>query len=509
MISSLIEFALLYSKIYAVGIIQRQALRNTVINFVGAGFGAISRMAMPIVLTEWQVGLLGLLDSISGFFVTIFSMGFEQVLAMLFPLYRNEESGHHGFLMFGILLSLLGTCFAGIIYYFFGDLFIGADDPGAVYFHSFAILIFPLILFRILFRNIDGYARMLFNTVIGVFLEGFITKVLLIAGLMAFAVSWIDLSYLMYFYAFNLSLPGIIVLIYALIKTKKISMPDRAIYARAERSRLSSYIVFGMLTGASLSVVFYVDSLMVTRMISVEAFGIYSILYFAARILVIPSRGISRISAVVLAESWKKNDLQNIREVYTKSCLNQLLIGAFLLGVGWACIGPAMSLTPKYASYLDHVYVFLFLGIGLVVEMATGVNAAIISTSKKYRFETYFNLALAVLIIVFNYFLIKLYALEGAAIASMMAMIVINFLRWTFLVKTYQFQPFDGRFLKALILSVVFVTGCHFLRYEMNPWLTILLNGVGLTFLFWGTVIALKLSPDINQWLLKMKNKFF
>lgn len=89
------------------GIIQKQSLRSSLINFIGVGFGAVSRLSMPIVLTEGQIGLIQLLDSISGFFVTIFSMGYVQILSMLFPNYRDDKTGHHGFLVFGILLSLL------------------------------------------------------------------------------------------------------------------------------------------------------------------------------------------------------------------------------------------------------------------------------------------------------------------------------------------------------------------------------------------------------------------
>ena len=84
------------------GIIQKQALRTTVINFIGAGFGAVTRILMPIIISPAQVGLLNLLDSISGIFVTIFSLGFEQILAKMFPSYRDDEKGHHGFLVFGI-----------------------------------------------------------------------------------------------------------------------------------------------------------------------------------------------------------------------------------------------------------------------------------------------------------------------------------------------------------------------------------------------------------------------
>ena len=65
--------------------------------------------------------------------------------------------------------------------------------------------------------------------------------------------------------------------------------------------------------GASGSVVIYIDQLMINNMISLSAVGVYGTFFFAARLLVIPSRGINRISVVVLAESWKRDDRKNIQ----------------------------------------------------------------------------------------------------------------------------------------------------------------------------------------------------
>lgn len=462
---------------------------------------------MPIILTEAQIGLLQLLDSISGFFVTIFSLGYTQILSMLFPKYRDDETGHHGFLVFGIMLSLLGILVSWVIYLTLGDYYFDSTES-SVWFKSFSFLIFPLIFFRILFRNIDGYVRMLFNTVLGVFLELFINKILLLLGLMAFALSWINYEFLVYVFSFILCIPGLIIIIFSFIKADKIRLPHKALFIPSNKKLMIQYSMFGIFTGLSGSVVLYVDSLMVNKMISIEALGVYATFYFAARLLVIPSVSINRISTVVIAESWKKDDKENIQSVYEKSSLNQLLLGAFLFGLGWACMDPVLGLTPKLDHYAEFQYIFFFLGIGLVIEMMTGVNAAIISTSAKYRYETYFNLLLAALIIFLNYFLIIEYQVVGAAIASAIAMTVINIARWWFLKKTFQLQPFNFQFLKAFVVCALFVSAACALNYEADPITKIIVNSVGLTVLFWSVVLGFKISPDMNGWINKIYTKF-
>jgi O-antigen/teichoic acid export membrane protein len=488
------------------GIIQKQALRTTVLSLFGSVFGSVTRIGMSLLITEAQIGLMQLLDAISGLFSIIFSLGYEQVLSKLFPTFRDEEKGHHGFLVFGIMLSLVGTALSFLIYYFFSDFFLTDNPQTNQLFKAFSFLVFPLIFFRIVFRNLDGYAKMLFSTVIGVFLDGFVSKLILACGILAFYLTYIDYEYLLYVYTICFSIPGIVIAVYAFAKTKNIVLPHKSLVGSGNRKRLGEYMLFGIMVSASGSIVLYVDSVMVNKLISLEALGVYSILFFAARLIAIPAKGIIRISNVVIAESWKKNDLKNIQDIYSKSCLNQMLIAAFMFGVGWACLDTVMQFSPKLASYSAHIYVFFFLGLGLTVEMATGVNAVIIATSTKFRYNTYFGFLLAILIIIFNFIFIYFYGIEGAAIASMLAMVIINLLRWLMLYKSFNLQPFNANFLKGLLISIAFIILCSFIDLDIEPKLKLLIYFLGLSGLFWIIVIRLKISEDINAWLSKIKN---
>lgn len=481
------------------GIIQKQALRSTIVNFIGAGFGAITRLSMPVVLTEFQIGFLALLDAVSGVFVTIFSLGFEQVLARLFPQFRDEEKGHHGFFMLGIFLSLTGILISFIAYFFLKDFLLPNTDNYSNY-TNFVIFIFPLIFFRILFRNMDGYAGMLMNTVLGSFIDGLVSKVLLLLGLMGFALSMLNFDHLIIIFVSSICLPGLIMTFYGLFKTKKIILPSKEFSKPDIRKQMMQYIGFGVLMGASNSIVFYVDSLMVNKLISLEALGIYSTYFFAARLMAIPSRSLGKISTVILAESWKNNDMENIDDVYKKSCLNQMLIGVFLLGVGWACLDPALTFLPgdKTELYQSAKYVFFFLGLGLLIELATGVNASVIATSKKYKYNTYFNLILAVCVIALNFVFIQMYDITGAALATMCAMLIVNFMRWVFLVRTYKLQPFDSKFLKAVVFGLIFIGAAHFIEYEAKPIVKILINGSAFTLVFVLAAYFLNLSEDLK-----------
>lgn len=490
------------------GIIQKQATRSTLINFIGIGFGSITRFVMPFVLEQAQIGILLILDSISKVFIVILNFGYNLILRKLFPKYRDEKNGHAGFLALGLIISLVGSFIGIVMFFLLKDSYFGDKLSGNSLIRPFIFLIPILMFFRILFMNLDGYVRMLFKTVIGSFLEGFVSKIIFLLSLILYLYTTVDFEYFVYLYCFALITPGLVILFYAFFITKKITLPSTELMK--EHGAIKYYILFGALTGASGAIVQYIDVLMLEKIIPINAedeIGVYSFFFFAAALIIIPHRGIAKISAVVVAESWKGNDLKNLQSIYEKSALNMLIIGGYLFIVGWACLDSALEFE-KLQSYAYGKYVFFFLGVGKLIELSTGVNSEIISASEKYKYNTYFNFLLAILAIVLNLYFISDYGILGAAFATLIAVAIINLLRGLFLYKAYKLIPFNKAFFKALIVVLIFIAISFALNYNINPILEIAINFSLITLLYWVVIIKLNISSDINTWLLKLKTRF-
>jgi len=491
------------------GIIKRQASRNTLINFIGAGFGALTRLSMPAILTDMQIGFITMLDAVSGLFVTIFSLGFNQILARLFPRFRDEERGHNGFLLFGVYISLVGITLGSLGYFLFKDAFT-PNDPFYQNYEGFVLLIFPLIFFRIIFKNLDGYASMLMNSVVGTLLEGLVTKVIFFLAVLAVALELLNYDTLILIFVISLCIPGVIITAYSFIKTPVILKPSREFFEPQTKKDILHFIGFGVLLGASNSIIFYVDSLMVNKLVSLEALGIYSTYFFAARILAIPARSLSKISVVIISELWKKNDKEGINEIYTKSCQNQLIIAGFLLTVGVICLPSAIQFLPteKVALYQHHLPVFLFLGLALLVELATGLNSTIIGTSEKYKYNAYFNMILAVLVFALNFALIQFMSLSGAALATFLAMLTINTIRWYFLKAKYGLNPFNSRFIASFFIVLTLVLVAFYTPiFFGNPTLDIILKFFTVCIIFIIAVFGFNAAPDLKELSQKIYSK--
>ena len=481
------------------GIIKRQAISATFINLMGVSIGSVSRFLMPLVLSSSQIGVMSYITSVAHFFNMIFTLGFNLILKKVFPNFRNEENGHAGFLLFGLFLSLFGSLIGIVTFFGLEGLLLNKGKESSPLMSQFFYLVPYLIVFRILFVNLDGYVKMQYKTIAGTFLDGFVGKIVLLVAIVLYNYLIVDFEWFLYLYCGALGIPGLLITMYAFLITKKIKLPSRALLS--EYPTLKTFVLFGILSGASGSVVQLIDTFMIYKMSAPSdaesLVGVYAIMFFAASLINIPSKNLRQIAAVVVSESWKKNDLANINKIYKESANTLLVVGSFLFLIGWVCLSPVLTfLDPEYQLGL---YVFFFLGLARVVELGTGVNIDIIESSRIYKYNTYFNIVLAVLVILFNLVGIYYYGIVGAAIASFLAQTIINFLRGYFLYKEFKLWPFDMRFLKAIGLFFVLLASSFLLNYEANAFIKIGVNFLLFAIAYISLAYVLKLSEPLNK----------
>ncbi len=488
------------------GIIQKQAIRTTAITFIGIGVGLFSNILKPLILSKEQLGAIGLLDTTSQLFATIFCLGFPQISFRMFPLFRNEEKGNSGYFLFGVFLSLIGIVFAELSFILTESWVLG-DGANTAAVQLIAHFIIPMIFFRILFKNLDIYMSMMMNSVLGSFLEAFLLKFVIFIACLILWLDWIDYDYFVYVYVAAFCLPGLIIVIFSFMKSTPLLMPKKSLFEQNRTRDMLRYGSYGIFASVASILVLSIDQLMINKMLGTEATGGYTLMFFAGSLVGIPARGVRRISYPILAEAWKKNDLKNIANVYTRSVQSHTVVGVFLFIMGWALIAPALTLNARYMEYASGIYVYFFIGLAQLIDMMSGVNAEILATSARYKLNVYFNLALGLLLIVFNLIFITRWGITGAAGASALAMLIINIVRWFYLKSKYGLQPFNLNFLKVLVIGAVMLSLVSFITIPLAPIPLMIFYTVVITLLYWSIILSLNLSADIKDWLLKMKRK--
>jgi len=491
------------------GIIKKQAIQSTLFNYMGVAVGFLnSTILMPNLISKENIGLLGFLNSTSVIFSTIFALGIPLITVKIFPKFRDQSSAsHNGFFSFSLMMTIIGGVLGVIAFFLLEDVLI-EDKNEAKYFAPFVAGFTVLFLFRLIFKNFDTFIRMLYNSVLGAITENFLAKIILTIALVAYwLLEGYDFIYLFILYIIGLSVPGIVTVVYVIYKNSfnlDLSKFKRASAGLGKEIKMLG--LYGLLGSMGTIIVLEVDRVMISNMLGLAENGIYTTVFFFGIFVSIPAKSVKRVAIVVVSDAWKANDLTTIKEVYAKSCLNQFLLAVYLfLGV-WLNIDFVFELIP--AEYSAGKYVILFIGIGQLFDMLTGVNTEIISTSKYFRYNTFFIAGLILLVIILNYIFIPLYGITGAAIASALAVILVNVLRYVFLLIKLDYQPFDSNIIKIILLGLACFGILVFVPVFENLYLNILIRGSLLTLLYWIPAFGLKISEDINSSLLKLLKKF-
>lgn len=465
----------------------------------------ISGLLLPRLLTTEENGLLKLLISYSSLFAQFASLGFTNATTRLFSFFRDHKKNHHGFLLILFLVIGAGFILTLGLFMIFKNQLIAPNEGNADLFNLYIDFLIPLSFFTLLFIMLDTYFKVLFDATIGTFYKEFIQRIFILIAIAAFYFDIFSLHGFIIAYIVANCLPGLVLLI-RLISTKQFSLKSDWGFIDKQMARsLFNMSFYGVIVGFAGIVVLSVDSIIVSRMLGIEATGIYAITFFFSTLIIIPSRALRKISGTVLADAWRDNDRVTIYSVYRKSSINQLIFGALIFVGLWANIDNVFKILP--AEYEAGRYVILFLGFSNLIEMASGVSNTILVTSKYYRFTAWLNLLLVAMVVGFNILFIDIFGLTGAAIASVVSFIIFNIIRYLIIYNLFSMHPFSKKHLYTLLLALLAYALSLLIPTIPNFIVDIIVRSAFICVVFGGGTLLFKLSTEINETVIFLVDK--
>ncbi len=479
------------------GIIIRQSIKGSIWSYIGVPLGFVTTAYLyPEYLTTEVVGLFGLLISISVITAQLAGLGFNGVTSRLFPYFRDPNSGHHGFLWVNTLVSLAGFLLFIFLYLLLRNVLIEANYEKSRLLADYIYLLIPLTFFTLLFNALDAYNRILYDTVTGIFLQETLQRILLFLVVLLYIWNIFSLNQLIIAYTVAVSLKGIVLLL-VLIRRKEIRLrPEYGFIKKKLAREMASVALYSIVGGMGAVLVFNLDKVLINQMLGLANTGVYTIAFYFGALITIPSRPLLKISGSLIAEAWKENDLDKIRIIYYKSCINQFIIAGFLFIGIWSNIDNILTiLGPDYAA---SKWVIFFIGSGYLFDMMTGANAQVIAYSKHYRASLTFIVILIGIMAILFFLLVPHFGIAGAAAGIASALFLNNLMRFLFLWKQYHMQPFNFFFLYI----GAFYTGLYFLLKlvpQLPLILDILVRGTLITIVTGLFVLLVPVSPDIQK----------
>ena len=498
------------------GIIKRQTIQNSVYTYAGVAVGFLTQgIFFPNLFSKAQVGLLSLLISLSLVLAQLSNLGTNGAGGRYFPYFRNADRQHNGYLLLTSLTTLAGFSLCVLGLWLARPWIIETNQGQSPLFVDYYYLLIPLTLFMVYFAVFDNYARLLYDPVSGTLLQQFVQRLLILLAGVAYWLGWVQFPQFLGLWLLAFFLQTALMIIRV--------ARDEALFFRRQflalspelRRDLTRYAALTLTTALSSQIIVTIDKVMInnTKELGLAATGVYSIAANFATVIAVPATALYKVSGTLIAESWKNNDLKNIATIYKKSCLNQLIAGC-LVFVGVAANLPnVFRFLPE--GYEAGYYVILWLGLGKLIDMATGINGIILNTSRYYLYDSLFFVGLTFFTIGVNNYLIPRFGINGAAIGGALATLLYNLVRTLFVGFAFRMQPFTWRNSTVIMLAgLVWWTSVQApypvatdpkWRFVLDiAWRSALIAG-----LFGGMVILLRLSSEVNQTVESLKKRFF
>jgi len=480
------------------GIVQKQGLSITVISFIGVVIGAINTLFIfPNVLGAEKHGLVMLFLSIATIISQFAHLGIPNTLIRFFPFFKDRKKFIY---RLALQVPVMSVALVFFMFYLFGAELLSIYNLKNQLFVFYQGILIPLVGSLVFFEVLLSISRSELKTVFPAVLRELGLRVFTLILLVMYFVDWIDFTVFIYAWLAMYSLNVFILALYLFnLKFLKVEL-GFPLFPNADLSKqMRRYGLVTLLTSSAAILVTRIDVLMLGHYINLENISYYTVAFFMASLIHIPARSILQIVKPLLAKAWAENNLKEIALLYKKTALNQMLIGLLLFIGIWMNLDDILLFVAK--EYSDIQMVFFYIGLAKLIDVSVGVNGAIISTSNKFKYDLYINLFLIIVTIVSNMIFIPLYGLEGAAMATALALLIHNTIKTIVVYKCFSIQPFSSNSIKLIMIGLVTYFILLLIPFAMieSTVLRIVVRSLCITALYMGATLFFTISVDVNH----------
>jgi O-antigen/teichoic acid export membrane protein len=491
------------------GVIRRQSIQTTLLSYFGFGLGYVNTvLLLPAFFQPEEYGLTRVLIAIVGVASQFALFGMTNAIVRFFPRFNEGDTKRqHGLLGLSLLWGLLGAAIVSILMLAGRGLLVSYKSDGSNLIDHYYLLLFPYLIFEVIYQLLAVYTRALYHSVINVFFKEVFLRSITTVLILLYFWELVDVDQFIMLFVLQYGVIALGLMLY-MIGIGNFSLKiDRQFLTPELKKEMLTYRSYTMLTNASAYMLMNIDVLMITYMIGLEMTAFYAVAFYIVALMNIPRNAITNISLSVIADAWRREDLDTVQSVYVKTSINQLLIGTFIFVGIWANEGSIFQILPE--EYSGGKWVLFFVGLARLADVGFGLNGGVISTSKWYRFDTYSNLILLVITVLMNFIFIPIYGITGAALATAISLFSFNVFKYVFLKVKFGFDPFGWKTFATLGLGLgTYAISC-LLPVQENWLVDLVFRSSIIVSVFFPIAIFLRLSEDVNEFLKTLQARFY
>ena len=481
------------------GIVLRQSFKNVVATYLGFAIGALNTLFLfTYFLSKAQYGLVSYITSTATILSPLIAFGVNNTLVRYYTAYQDkkEQAQFNLMLCFLPLLIIVPATFVGVIGYEQIAQWLSAKNEEV---RDYVFLIFLTSVAMAYFEIAYAWTRVQLKTVFGNFLKEVFHRVGVMLLLLAIYLQLIDFHQLIWGVFLVYALRMLLMFVFAFY----VRRPQFAWGLPKNKKEVFLYSLFVILSGSVASVLMDIDKFMLNQYLPIGEIAVYNVAIFTATVIAIPYRSIYQIVSPLTAQFMNQNKPKELSDLYKRSTVNTYFVSMVI------CVLIIVNAQQCYALLPDKDYstgltVLVIISVVKLSDALVGFNNAVLLNSPYYRTVLFLGVFLVIGTVLMNMWLIPLYGINGAGLATLIAFSSYNLLKSVFVYRKYNLQPFYKETLQTTLFGIVAIGGFFFWDFPFHPLVNISLKSL----LVGGFSVFFLLKLGISEELIRLIRRF-
>ncbi|XMO86111.1 oligosaccharide flippase family protein [Algibacter sp. AS12] len=475
------------------GVVATQSFKNIISTYLGFFIGAINTLFLYTeFLTDDYYGMVGYMLSLAYVIMPLMSFGMHNTLVKFYSTFKTRVA-LNSFLTLMLILPICIILPLILIVYFSHDAiadFLSSENEiiKGYLWHTFFIAV-ALAYFEVFF----AWAKVQMQTVFGNFMKEVFHRVGTMLLLFALHFEVISLEQfmaglvviyvlrmlVMKFYAFSIKFP--------VITFKKVS----------GLSNILKYSALIIVAGLIATQLLDIDKVMMGQYLNpMRNIAYYNVAIFISTVIAVPQRAMHQLLSPMSAKYLNDRDFESLVDLYKRSSLNLFVVGGLIFLLIILNINQLYLVIDE--EYSVGLYVVLLISVSKLYDSLLGSNNAILFNSDYYRLVLIIGVVIIVVMILLNIMLIPMYGINGAAIATFIAVFLYNTIKLYFVYRKFKMFPFTLATFKISMLLLVSALLFYFWEFPFHPIFNIAIKSIFITSLYVFAIYRFNLSEDIS-----------
>jgi O-antigen/teichoic acid export membrane protein len=484
------------------GIVLKQSFQNTVTIYAAFAIGGVNALFLyTSFLEDDYYGLVTFLLSTANILMPLTAFGVQYTILKFFSSYKTKEE-KDTFLSMALWLPLvIAIPFAiiGTIFYESISAYLSLENPIV---ENYTFVIYLVAVATAYFEIFYAWAKVQMQSVYGNILKEMFSRIASMVLLFAVYLKFISVEEFIYYLTGAYFIRALFMFQYAM-KMYRVTFVFQLPKNFNEIIKYSLYII---LAGAASTILIDIDKFMIPQKEAIANTAYYAVAVYIGSVVETPGRAMAQIMQPLVAKALNEKNMAEVKNLYKKSSINLFLVSGLVFLLINANIEQMYLLLPS--KYTGGVWVVLYISIAKLYHMLLGANGAIITNSQYYKVLLPYGIAMAISVIVLNNYMIDWMSINGAALSTLIVVLVFNTIKLFYVKSKFNLSPFSNKTIQLLLFLIACYFSLIFWNFEFHPIINIFLKSVVTVVFYLFFVYKLKISEDINTVLIKTLKYF-